>query len=517
MINVKKNSISLISGLSCVTKEEGENLYSALSNCNLEKLHSISFQGSTIGLDAAKIISKIFIRTRKIRYLNFSDMFTGRLKQEIPPTLECLLENFSVGDYHIKEFNISDNALAQNGVAAIKKFLGSKSCLSLKILKVHNCGLGPLGGKILAECLENLYNLSKAIGVELKLTTFICGRGRLENEGCSNLSTFFSKLKHIKCIEIIQNGIYTPGIISFGKCLENLNQVTHLDLSDNTIGLEGAISLSKGLRYLIFLKHLNLSSCLLKNEGIDYISRAIFFLKSPNLQFVDISFNEIGSYHGYCVSCAVVNCKKLQNFCISGNELGLQYIEKINSLFIEYGMLDVLNEIEEDDGDQEKQYEDLDGIIEKFKSMGIVSVLQNENYISNFINNPNEHNLRNITNSKIEGYMIDKFNVKDFSQLFYYIFKLQITQKDLTLMAVQNVWKPFTRHGTSTFLMGALSYTITNLLKSDLTNWKDTVSNLIENCKKLQKHENVLKKMAIGKCRVPAEQMDVLKNFTLNS
>jgi hypothetical protein len=58
--------------------------------------------------------------------------------------------------------------------------------------------------QMLADCLMDCYNSSKAAGTPLALEVFISGRGRLENEGSTALSEVFKVIAQI--LELFVSG-----------------------------------------------------------------------------------------------------------------------------------------------------------------------------------------------------------------------------------------------------------------------------------------------------------------------
>lgn len=69
-----------------------------------------------------------------------SDMFVGRLKTEVPKSIESIAAALSTKE--IQELNISDNALGPIGVASLDNLI--KTLKTLKKLLIANNGLGPV-------------------------------------------------------------------------------------------------------------------------------------------------------------------------------------------------------------------------------------------------------------------------------------------------------------------------------------------------------------------------------------
>lgn len=108
-------------------------------------------------------------------------MFTQRLRSDLPGSLKILMS--SVIDKNIISLNLSHNAFGPDGVRSFQEFL-EKTPL-LQVLDVTNCGLGPQGGKMIAEAMSKNENM--------KLTEFCASRDRLEQEGLQAISEVLAK------------------------------------------------------------------------------------------------------------------------------------------------------------------------------------------------------------------------------------------------------------------------------------------------------------------------------------
>ena len=62
-----------------------------------------------------------------------ADIFTGRLKDQIPVAVGHLNEalNFNDSKCRLRTLDLSDNAFGPNGAVAVEPFLNSKCCLKL--------------------------------------------------------------------------------------------------------------------------------------------------------------------------------------------------------------------------------------------------------------------------------------------------------------------------------------------------------------------------------------------------
>ena len=96
-------------------------------------------------------------------------MFTGRVRSELPSSLGVLMDGLMDKEY-IAHLSLAHNAFGPDGILACSSFL--EECATLKVLDVANCGLGPIGGRILAQALDN----NKSAQIE----EFYANRNRLE-------------------------------------------------------------------------------------------------------------------------------------------------------------------------------------------------------------------------------------------------------------------------------------------------------------------------------------------------
>jgi len=139
---------------------------------DLQSVTSITLGGNSYGTAACEWISDNILKNCvNLQKINFSDMFTQRLRSDLPNSLKILMT--SVLDKPIESVDLSHNAFGPDGVRSFQEFL--IKCPTLKVLNVTNCGLGPKGGEMIAEAMDKNPNL--------KLREFSASRDRLEQEG----------------------------------------------------------------------------------------------------------------------------------------------------------------------------------------------------------------------------------------------------------------------------------------------------------------------------------------------
>ncbi|KAM0682028.1 Ran GAP Rna1 [Mitosporidium daphniae] len=195
------------------------------------KLRGLTLHGNSYASTSILELVRILIEKGKsflenIRYVDCSDMFTGRLKEDVPKSLQAIgsLLGHCPG---IECLNLSDNAFGPAGANAIAPFLEK---LSLTSFLINNNGLGQLGGSIIASSLKSMSTLS----------IFSIGRNRLENDGAIAIaeaikSGFSSSLRQFS---IFQNGITKNGVLALCDAISTCQCLEILDFQDNTFTIE---------------------------------------------------------------------------------------------------------------------------------------------------------------------------------------------------------------------------------------------------------------------------------------
>lgn len=164
--------------------ENFEDLQNIFADLNLEKVRTINLSRNSYGIEACRWLAvNVVSKMTNISAINFSDMFTSRLKTDIPQCLILLMD--ALMDKEVRVLDVSNNAFGPIGVESLSKFLSS--CSTLKSLNVSNCGLGPRGSSMIAEALS--------ANEKLMLTEFHACRSKLEQEGMEAMSAVFLKQK----------------------------------------------------------------------------------------------------------------------------------------------------------------------------------------------------------------------------------------------------------------------------------------------------------------------------------
>ncbi|XP_026817355.1 ran GTPase-activating protein 1 [Rhopalosiphum maidis] len=260
--------------LSLNSAEDAKTIVSAIEKCPC--LVFFNLQGNTLGIDAAKEIGHALAKHGShLKHALWQDMFTGRLKSEIPIVLEHLSAGLLTANVRLSELDLSNNAFGPIGMQGLVKLLNSPVCYELHTLRLMNNGLGIGGAKMLAKALIDNYNASTMAGTPFKLKVLVAGRNRLENDGIIALSQFFSLVKTMEEITIPQNGIYCKGALAIAEALNVHESLENLDVSYNEINGESGVILTKVLCDKINLKEYNINGNRFGMETIDIISNTL--------------------------------------------------------------------------------------------------------------------------------------------------------------------------------------------------------------------------------------------------
>lgn len=323
-------------------------------------LNYLDLEGNTLGIPAAEVIAEALKeKGAPLKIALWKDMFTGRLKTEIPKALEYLGTALCIAGSRLTELDLSDNAFGPIGIQGLANLLTSSPCYTLQELRLNNNGLGISGGKMLAKALEKCLENSSKEGTSLALKVFIVGRNRLENEGAQALASVFEKLKTLEEVVMQQNGIYHIGIAAIAQGLAANPNLRVLNLNDNTIGLKGAKALAKVLPIFRGLEELNLGDCLLKTKGALVLAETLeIHGNHTSLKYLDLSNNELHADAGNAIAKATHDKTLLTNLQLDGNCFGTEGRENLRQILMKLGRIDALNSLDEDYTEDEEEEDD---------------------------------------------------------------------------------------------------------------------------------------------------------------
>lgn len=326
----------------------------AINKC--PRLNFLDIEGNTLGCEAAKHIGEALKKHPEFKRALWKDLFTGRMKTEIPLALIDLSNGIMHAQAQLTVLDLSDNALGPNGMSGLVDLIKSSSCYSLQELRLMNCGLGITGAKMLADALTHCFKKSIDAGTPLELRVFAAGRNRLENEGAKALSAIFGEIQTLQEIIIPQNGIYHPGMKALAEALKKNVNMQVINFNDNTITAKGAEPLSEAFYVIENLREINLGDCLLKDGGGNILSEVLAD-SHFDLEVLNLSGNEIGADVGLLIAQAMVHKDNLRELVLGCNQFGEEGCAAIQEIMESEGKLDVLS-IEDDEGEPEDDGEE---------------------------------------------------------------------------------------------------------------------------------------------------------------
>ncbi|QLL32617.1 hypothetical protein HG536_0D01390 [Torulaspora globosa] len=330
----------------------------------LTKCSKLDLSGNTIGADASKALAQ-FIEThdsvyKNVREINFADLYTSRLVDEVVDSLGCLLPALLKCD-RLEILNLSDNAFGLRTIDILENFIASAT--HLKHLLLSNNGMGPFAGERIGKALFQLAQNKKRKN-EPFLETFICGRNRLENGSALYLALGLkSHGDGLKSVKLYQNGIRPRGVatlIHYGLKFNKNLQI--LDMQDNTFTKSASSILADNLpAWKDTLRELNINDCLLKGQGASEVFKIFNDHKFEKLESLRANYNEMTQETVEELLVPALqkgNLPKLKDLEINGNRLDedSEALDTLQELFEELE----LDDLEELDSDEEESEEEED-------------------------------------------------------------------------------------------------------------------------------------------------------------
>ncbi|XP_041863876.1 ran GTPase-activating protein 1a isoform X1 [Melanotaenia boesemani] len=326
---------------------------------DFEGLQALRLEGNTVGVEATQAIAKALETKNELKRCYWSDMFTGRLRSEIPPALNSLGEAVMMAGARLTVLDLSDNAFGPDGVEGIKKLLESSACFTLQELRLNNCGMGIGGGKILASSLTQCYKKSSVEGNPLSLKVFVAGRNRLENDGATALAQAFQLMGSLEEVHMPQNGINHPGVTALATAMQENPGLRILNLNDNTFTEKGAIAMAQALKQLRSIQVINFGDCLVRSAGAKAIAETVSE-GLPILKELNLSYGEITEDAALAVAQAVKDKNQMEKLELNGNYLGEDGCKAVKDIMESMNLGDALGSLSDDEGDPEDDDEDDD-------------------------------------------------------------------------------------------------------------------------------------------------------------
>ncbi|XP_040919492.1 ran GTPase-activating protein 1a isoform X1 [Toxotes jaculatrix] len=326
---------------------------------DFEGLQALRLEGNTVGVEAAQAIAKALETKSEFKRCYWSDMFTGRLRSEIPPALNSLGDALMLAGARLTVLDLSDNAFGPDGVRGIEKLLKSTACYTLQELRLNNCGMGIGGGKILAASLIQCHKKSSADSAPLSLKVFVAGRNRLENDGATALAQAFQLMGSLEEVHMPQNGINHAGVTALATAMQHNTGLRILNLNDNTFTEKGAIAMAQALKHLRSIQVINFGDCLVRPAGAIAIAETVSE-GLPILKELNLSFGEITEEAALAVAQAVKDKAQLEKLDLNGNCLGDDGCKALKDTMEGMNMGELLGSLSDDEGEPEDDDEDED-------------------------------------------------------------------------------------------------------------------------------------------------------------
>lgn len=317
----------------------------------------VSFGGNSYGIGACAAIAKKLAEVDTLESANLDDMFTGRLRAEIPESMDLLLTAL-LNCKKLHTINLSDNAFGIATVAPLEKFLRQHT--PLQHLFLTNNGFGPEAGARVGKALEELAEKKKTENSHVKLETIICGRNRLENGSMEAWARFLKAHGSVKHLELYQNGIRQEGVEKLMlEGLKHSPRLEKLNLEDNTFTGRGTDAMVEVMESWPEIQEITINDCLLGNEGgLKFSEKLVKSQTLGNLEVLRLQYNEIDEAGLKHIQSAVSsNLKSLKLLELNGNQFkeDHEHIDSITATFEErgFGELDELDDMDVDSEDED--------------------------------------------------------------------------------------------------------------------------------------------------------------------
>ncbi|KNC97149.1 GTPase-activating protein RNA1 [Spizellomyces punctatus DAOM BR117] len=320
-------------------------------------LTEIRLSGNTFGVEAGRAIAHALKDQHSLRIASLSDMFTGRLRNEIPLVLEALAEALE-DKVNLVELDLSDNAFGPAGAEPLQRLLINNR--NIQVLRLNNNGLGIEGARLVAEALVTAAEKNKAEERKPALRVVVAGRNRMESKGIQHLcKAFEAHGESLREIRMPQNSIRPEGIQVLMEALAACKNLEHLDLQDNTFTDVGSRSLAKVLPTWEKLRILHVGDCLLSASG----SLAVLKALTPghlNLERLHLAFNEMDSEGAGYVAGMLLNKKNLVAIELNGNAFDPEgdAVRDIKRVLLGHGHEEALDELDEMEWEEEEEEEE---------------------------------------------------------------------------------------------------------------------------------------------------------------
>ncbi|KAK7688918.1 hypothetical protein QCA50_007609 [Cerrena zonata] len=202
---------------------------SYFSDIDVDQLEEFYLGDNTVGVDAAKALGDLFITTKGLKVAALPDIFATRLISEVPDALTAICNGLKSVP-RLVELNLSNNALGGRAVHPLVPLLVENR--SIQVFKLNNNGLGPEGGKVIAEALLESARRSKADNQPSNLRVVVCGKNRLEDGSAIAWGQALAAHEHLQKVKMVNNGIREKGLTAIAHGLLKCQDLRYLSLRE---------------------------------------------------------------------------------------------------------------------------------------------------------------------------------------------------------------------------------------------------------------------------------------------
>ncbi|XP_062372063.1 NLR family CARD domain-containing protein 3-like [Sardina pilchardus] len=253
----------------------------------------------------------------------------------------------------LKNLDLSDNSIGDNGVQELCSGLGNPTC-ALETLSLDKCSIEEEGCRALATALRSnpshmrelqlsgnkagdsgVKHLSSLVeDPNCKLEKLHLDKCSIEEEGCRALATALrSNPSHMRELQLSGNKAGDSGVKHLSSLVEDPNcKLEKLHLSDCSIAEEGFRALASALRSNpSHMRELQLSGNKAGDSGVKHLSS---LLEDPSCKLEKLQLNSYGLTERSCAGLASVLTKsssKLKNLDLSANSIGDIGVQKLCS------------------------------------------------------------------------------------------------------------------------------------------------------------------------------------------
>lgn len=309
-----------------------------------DRVTELVLSRNSYGVEACEAIGLALPHFSRLVVADFSDIYAGRLVEEIPHAMGFLSSGLRTAQ--LEELDLSDNTFGPNGIHSFSNLLADMP--SLKALRLNNNSLGPEGGILVSQAL--------LMGRKPALEEFCAGRNRLKDIGTAALGHLFGEMKSLKKVALPHNGIRAEGFMALFAGLEQNPDLQWIEINNNCISDESAFtSLSRTVGCLQFLSVLNIGESLLGDTGALSLLLALHS-SNPHLLQLNLQYNQLKSEAvGEELVRLVLEKEDLELLNIKGNDFPFRTKDKIVEGLEKMERRELLTHWESDDEKEEEE------------------------------------------------------------------------------------------------------------------------------------------------------------------